>query len=136
MQERTALGNWLSRLALERCITMADLARELDVSPSLLSLIVRGKRAIPNNFRDKIYMKFHSTEKAACELENEFSDMYHSGGIMARESMPYVVCKTIDKHPWTKKMMKLFASCVNKLTDEDIARYEKEFTEISNHTGK
>ncbi len=136
MQEKTALGMWLSRLAVDRCITMADIAKKLDVSPSLLSLVTRGKRAVPGNLYDKIVANFHPKGQAAFELDEAFRILHYEGGIMSHESIPYAVCKVVDKHKWTKEMMKLFASCVNNLTEEEFSRYKKEFQSISKRSNQ
>ena len=136
MQEKTTLGIWLSRLAVDRCITMADIAHELDVSPSLLSLVTRGKRAVPGNLYYKIVDKFQPKGNLAFELDEAFRKLHYEGGIMSHESVPYAVCKVVDKHKWTKEMMKLFASCVNNLTEDEISKYKEEFQRISKRTNK
>ena len=131
MHEKNALGLWLLRLAVDRCITMADVARDLDVSPSLLSLITRDKRSVPSNLYDKIIAKYHPKGQNAYELEEAFKKLDYEGSIMSRTAIPYAVCKVVDKQTWTKEMMRLFASCVNKMSPEEVIQYKQQFKEIS-----
>ena len=128
-KDKTAFGLWLAHFMLDNGTNMAEIAKKLKVSPSLLSHISTGRRSIPKNFHYAFITEFELDTNARQELEKAI-DLTEEQGKLSSSS-PYIVCRAINKQSWTKDIMKLFGMCVNKLTAEEAAQYMKQFQRIS-----
>ena len=115
---------------------MAEVAYKLKMSPSLLSHISNGRRSIPKNLYYALVMEYRLSDTEARKLSDAIRDTEIYEYKHPRNLVRYVVCRTIDEQPFTKQIMKLFASCVNKLTEEEAAHYIKQFQKISERQNK
>lgn len=131
---KTEFGLWLAHFMLNNNTNMAEVAQKLRVSPSLLSHISTGRRAIPKNFHYAFITEFGLDAKDRQELEKAI-DLTEEHGQLHLKS-PYIVCRALNDQDWTKEIMQLFGMCVNKLTQEEAMYYKKQFQKISERPNK
>lgn len=128
---KTSFGIWLAHFILDNNTTMAEVAKRLKMSPSLLSHISTGRRSIPRNLHYAFITEYKLDENAVKKLEEAIDRTEGEGILLTKPKIPCVVSRVEIKQPWTKDMMKLFAMCVNELTEKEATQYIKQFREIS-----
>lgn len=110
---------WLNLFCFTHKITATKIATQCGISPSLLSLIKKGKRPLPLSFLDNIVEHYELGKGEKEELSHII--FQNRSRMVGRTINPYTysLTKVACYCPWTKAFMVLSAKIVNELNPED-----------------
>lgn len=110
----TMFGKFCRKLRIERDEILKDMAEKLEVTVSYLSAVENNKRAIPEEWKDRIIEKYELSEEQIYELEMAI--------MKTNEEIKLKIANdNIEKQEFTLKLARRF----DNLTKEEINKISK-----------
>lgn len=72
--EYTKFGKFVRKLRIDRCEYLKDMADNLKVKPSFLSMVETGNKSIPNNWYETIVSRYSLNENERTELKEAIEE--------------------------------------------------------------
>jgi len=115
----TELGKFLRKIRIERDEILKDMANKLEVSVAYISAIENGKRAFPEDWKEKIIKLY--------DFNNERIEEFNKAIINSKESFELSLKEADDAK---RDFAYVFARRFNELDEETIAKIKELLGEV------